>query len=164
MEDRLELVLQPLRNSQVDFDPRSTVESALSQEDATPWELLCDEGIEPKIFLAAASLFWPTLIEIDGLIFIKENYDKEQEKRLRETIPYNLIEETVNTTYLYDFFKGHPESIESSRVDILGRILEKSWTEWAERQFPGRHFEAKFCWYTPPDDDPGITLYQRGPA
>ena len=43
----------------------------------SPWESIHSRDDGPAVALAYAYVFWPELIEVDGFVLIKENYDSE---------------------------------------------------------------------------------------
>ncbi len=102
--------------------------------------------------IAAAALFCPDIIEIDGYIFIKQfwNIDNEEEslvyiKKLEKQfgLDKKKIEKYVNTWSLGDFFIGN-DSCNMNDIDVLrqfGNTLCYFWKIRLYQLFPNKQFE-----------------------
>ena len=97
--------------------------------------------------IAAAYLFCPEIIEIEGHIFIKEfcTYEEGEEtdflNELKEQyINKKDIEMSVNTYTLCDFFLGDNEQINSENVlTEFGKALVYFWKKRVDELFPNRN-------------------------
>jgi hypothetical protein len=100
------------------------------------------------------------MVEVEGFVFIAENFDEEYLSRVRSEVAPEQIEATINTTYLSDLFGA----VEGDRIvwQMLGERVRDSWKARAESLFPDREFSASFSWYSD-DGDPGVTICQIGP-
>lgn len=122
-------------------------------------------GCEGNFRLAAAYtlIFWPTFVEIDGMVF-RGSMDRfsldswltgcDDDK--------SCVEATANHLHIRDIhYRGCPDlSIE--RVVYLGNVLKQIYTAKLAAEFPGRSFVVEF--YEPPDqdiDEYQLTFYQR---
>jgi hypothetical protein len=129
----------------------------------SPWEFLGRRNEGPEIGLVYASVFWPELIDVQGLILLKEMYD---ESYLQETLAvcgYDQVESTINTVYLYNIFASECKNYVVGTWEALGSLICKTWHARAISQFPDRKFIVEFNWYI--DDgaelsDPGVTMRQ----
>jgi hypothetical protein len=124
------------------------------------WDVLYRHGAGAELAHAYARAFWPDLIEVEGLIFLAENFDQEYFERVRCDYGAGKAEETINTIYLQDLFGTTDVEIEKGVWEELGAILGEAWLNRATVAFPGRRFKTTFAWYTD-DGDPGITLFQE---
>ena len=112
----------------------------------------------PEEALIYSKLFWPDLIEVDGFVFLAENYDREYYDQVVRDYGASQVEETINTTYLYNLVGGKGE-YDTAVWEALGNTLCSIWKSRVRRQFPDKKVVVLFSWYTE-IDDPGITLYQ----
>lgn len=128
--------------------------------DFSLWDFLHCRAEGPELALAYSSVFWPDLIEVDGLVLVKENYDVEYFARVAADCSREKIEATINTTYLQDLFGADARVADEKLWTALGEILRDCWKARAEAQFPGREFVSTFAWYSD-DSDPGVTIYQK---
>jgi hypothetical protein len=122
------------------------------------WDLLHQRRIGLDSGLAMARVFWPRLVEVNGFVFLEENYDPEYLERLIHTVDRSKIEATVNTVYLDSLFSQDPEPSDS--WPVLGRVVCECWISRASLLFPGREFLAEFQWFSD-NADPGVTLQQK---
>jgi hypothetical protein len=119
-------------------------------------------GFGVEMGLLFGSLFWPELMEIDGHVFLRENFDESSYIQQKERMQGALLEQTINTTYLADILGSNsPLSSKPTPWEELGLQICECWVARANGCFPGRQFVANFAWYSE-DSDPGVTLYQRG--
>lgn len=123
------------------------------------WDFLYRRADGPELALAYSSVFWPELVEIDGFVLIKENYDADCLARVRAECGPENVEGRINTTYLQDLFGPGAEGADEWVWTALGELIRDAWKAHAEALFPGREFAATFAWYSE-DSDPGVTLYQ----
>ena len=97
--------------------------------------------------IAAAYLFCPEIIEIEGHIFIKEfcNFEEGEEIKFLNELKeqYNNkkdIEMSVNTYILCDFFLGNNEQINDENIfKEFGNALVYFWKRRVNELFPNRN-------------------------
>lgn len=123
------------------------------------WDYLRSRAEGPEVALAYVSVFLPDIVEVDGFILIKENYDAEYLARVVATCAREKVEATINTTYLQDLFGSGTEGVDFSVWTAIGELVRDCWKKRAESLFPDREFAATFAWYTE-NGDPGVTLHQ----
>lgn len=128
-------------------------------DDCSFWDFLRDRSGGPELALIYSSVFWPELIEVEGFVFLKENYDAAYFARVAAECGRENVEATINTTYLQDVFGVGEEWPDNSVWTALGELLRDSWKARAEALFPDREFATKFAWYSE-GGDPGVTFYQ----
>lgn len=113
----------------------------------------------PEEALLYSKLFWPDLVDVNGYVFLSENYDRDYFDEVVSEYGESKVEETINTTYLYNLVGGKTE-YENEVWEALGNVLCETWRQRAQYLFPERSFAVEFSWYSD-HDDPGVTLYQR---
>ena len=131
---------------------RSIIDKNIKKEfkDSNCYLSLMDYGTRQcKIdgLIAAAYLFCPEIIEIEGHIFIKEfcTYEEGEEieflNELKEQyINKKDIEMSVNTYTLCDFFLGDNEQINGENIfKEFGNALVYFWKKRVDELFPERN-------------------------
>jgi hypothetical protein len=92
--------------------------------------------------VALAGFFWPTFIDQNGCVLLKEKYDPELfrqwEAKLRGDRP--AIEAAINHVHLWDVFYGEAESVDDEALVYLADVLSKTWRSALREQFPSRSF------------------------
>ncbi len=116
----------------------------------------------PEEALAYFKLFWPDLIEVDGYVFLLDNYNQEYFDKTLSEYGHNKVEKTINTTYLY-YLVGGEADYEYEVWEVLGEMLCETWQRRASSLFPEKNIIVEFTWYSD-YDDPGLTLYQSDTA
>jgi len=112
----------------------------------------------PEEALLYSKLFWPDMVDVDGHVFLAENYNRDYFDKVVSEYGVSKAEETINTTYLYNLVGGKDE-FENEVWEALGNVLCETWKHRAQYLFPERSFAVEFAWYSD-HDDPGVTLYQ----
>jgi hypothetical protein len=122
-------------------------------------------GCEGNFRLAAAYalVFWPTFVELDGMVF-RGDMDRLTLESWLTSCDGNKssVEATANHLHIRDIqYLGCPDaSVE--RLVYLGNTLKEIYTAKLTTEFPERRFIVDF--YEPPDQDLTayqITFYQR---
>lgn len=141
------------------IDPKMLKVAKAAEGSFSFWEFIRSRGEGPAIALAYAHVFWPELIEIEGFILVKENYDPEYLSRVMAECSRENVEATINTTYLQDLFGADGTRADQEVWTKLGELVRDAWKAHAQSQFPDKEFAATFAWYSE-DGDPGVTLFQ----
>ena len=128
-------------------------------DDFSFWDYLYNRWDGPEVALAYSTAFWPELVEVEGFVLLKEQYEAEYLARVKANYGREKVEATINTTYLQDLFTDNTEGTDESVWTALGELLRDTWKARAEAVFPDREFATTFAWYTE-DSDPGVTLFQ----
>ncbi len=107
--------------------------------------------ISADLVIALARLLWPDFVEINGRVFLAEQYSEAKLHELR-TQGFNETE----AQYWMNLFSvdGLLGAQESSHPDYEGEfaaILECSWSAKLAMDYPGRHFMVR----TVQDEDAG---------
>ena len=129
-------------------------------EDFSFWDFLCDRPEGPELALAYSTAFWPELVEVEGFVLLKEQYEAEYLARVKADYGREKVEATINTTYLQYLFGVGAEDADVSVWTALGELLRDTWKARAEAVFPDREFTTTFAWYSEDNNDPGVTLFQ----
>jgi hypothetical protein len=140
-----------------------SVETAKSSN-RSAWDILYDRADGPQVATAYAKVFWPDLIEIDGYVLLAENCDRGYLNRIVAEHGREIVEATINTTYLPTVFGPGPTEVADAVWEELGRLVCEAWKARAEQLFPGRKFITEFQWYSEHEGDPGVTLRQAKPV
>lgn len=124
--------------------------------------------------LAAAfsALFWPQFVEVEGHVFLREQYVPERFEQWKREMPdRRTLESLVNHVHIAALFKDVDTSGQGllhegvGDVDLvplyeyLASVLMIFWRRALEAEFPGRQFE--FYSENPEGIDPTITFYQK---
>jgi len=118
--------------------------------------LVEDKKIDPRIFLDFSRFFWPSFIEVDGFIFLKEKFEENEYSRLvaKQSNP----EYWINIVMLDDYFSETSESEKWSRD--LAKSLIEIWGIKIIKDFPEKKVVFAFL-----EDkeygDIGLTFYQN---
>lgn len=118
--------------------------------------LIQDNKIDPDLFFNFLEVFWPTFINKNGYVFLKEQYSEEK---------FNtLINENANPEYwinlltVDDFFFQKEDGEEKSV--ILTQELVKTWEAKLKKEFPLISFTIE-CVRDEEYGDCGLTFYQN---
>lgn len=109
--------------------------------------------------LAFASLFWPDLVEVDGSVFIAEQYDATvyADWRTRLGDQPDAIERVMNHVHLSDLFHPASEDVPPEELDRLAGMMAETWRVALARQFPER--DGHVVLESEEDDGPVLTLF-----
>lgn len=114
--------------------------------------LIQDGKIDGNHLFDFLELYWPTFIEKDGYVFLKEQYTEEK---------YNSTEENhefwINFLGIDDYFINSKDSEKQSRD--LSKILAEIWRIKLKNDFPSLEFTVK-CLEDHEYGEYGLTFYQ----
>lgn len=113
--------------------------------------------IQPEALFNFLELFWPTFIQKDKYIFLKENFNEEYYRRLINENS-TRIEYWLNLFTVDDYFSDLPDADEKSI--LFSKFLVEIWQSKLEKDFPNLNFTVKFV----SDEefgDYGLTFYQE---
>jgi len=103
----------------------------------------------PLLALLYARLFWPEFVEIDGMVFLKETIeDEDDRRRLREAFEHyghdrTQTEKSFNLVELEDLFGTHAgETSDDEDHDLLER-LRQMWSARLSQLFPAQRFRVE---------------------
>lgn len=122
--------------------------------------------------LAVANLLWPTLVEVEGYVFIvKFHAQFSPESRLhalREQFgdDKRRIERFVNAWAMTDFFRSDqfasaPELGDEALLAAFGSALQLLWTLRLQTVFPDREFVVELGENIEGEDGLAITVYEK---
>ena len=102
-------------------------------------------------------LFWPTFVEIDGMVFWKEMIDANGVERVHSAYERygqdkTLTERSFNFIEVPELFAKDPEDVSGELLDELARTLCETWKARLESTFPEKRFAVDF---EPANDDTG---------
>jgi hypothetical protein len=102
----------------------------------------------PLLALLYGRLFWPEFVEIDGMVFLKETVeDDDDRRRLRQAFERygydrTQTEQSFNLVEVEDLFGNHAaETSEDEDNDLLEQ-LRQMWSARLSQLFPARHFRV----------------------
>jgi hypothetical protein len=116
--------------------------------------LVQDKKMDPEALLNFVELFWPTFIEKEGYVFLKETFSLEEYNRLKEE---DNPEFWINLLTVDDFFSEASDWQEKSQS--LSKSLVEMWRAKLEIDFPTLEFTVKYL-CDPDVGDYGLTFYQ----
>lgn len=119
--------------------------------------LIKDKKIETSDLFNFAELFWPTFLQINNFVFLKEKFKEEYYQRLQNE-KNQRIEYWLNFLTLEDFFSDLSDGDE--QATIFCKILVETWKAKLERDFPDLTFTVKFL-SDEENGDYGLTFYQK---
>lgn len=133
---------------------------------ATLLTYLLNQGtIEAAI--ACASLFWPEIVEDDGLVFLALYYRQDQVPKLRTRFADDKrqIERWLNAHSLREFFmfqqfKGDPAGADEELVSAFGQAMQHFWSLRLKTLFPTRTFIVELGDEIEGENGPTITFYE----
>jgi hypothetical protein len=133
---------------------------------ATLLDYLSNEGtLEAAI--AFAALFWPAIVEDEGLVILAKFYRPEQLPELRSRFANDpsRIERWVNAWALADYFRkqqfaGDPILDEDDALRAFGHALQLFWSLRLQALFPTRQFIVEVGDDLEGEDGPTITFYE----
>ncbi len=112
----------------------------------------------PLVALLYRELFWPTFVEIAGMVFwkgtVRDSNDVERVHRAFEEYDRDirLTERAFNFIEVPELFATDPEDVSRELLDDLTRTLCETWKARLESTFPEKRFVVDF---EPADDETG---------
>lgn len=143
------------------YDPYQQIETTMDKVYEKPsvytvlYWLIQDKKIEPKMVFDFLELFWPTFIQKDHHIFLKERFSEEEYKRLMKD--NSNPEYWINLLTIDDFFSELPDWQEQS--SFLAQKLVHMWAAKLKNDFPKVNFTVEYL-CNEENGDYGLTFYQ----
>lgn len=94
--------------------------------------------------VAFSELFWPRFVEVEGCVFLRENYERHSFERWREQFSGEIrrIEGMVNHVHLWDLFDSEEEEMPEAALEGLAEIIGLCWQGALRYHYPTRDFEV----------------------
>lgn len=127
-------------------------------DDVTDYLYFDDKG--PELALTYSKLFWPDLIEVEGLVLLSMNYTREYFDEVLTNYGAENVEGHINLCYLQYLIGTGEYDCDDEIWELLGETLCETWKQRAQYLFPEKSFVTEFAWYSDDIGDPGVTLYQ----
>ena len=123
-----------------------------SEKDTSGFNVLDFVGAFGSVLdaLMYSRLFWPEFIEIDGMVFLKDNTDDHEDRSRVEKVlndyggDRSQTEKSFNLTEIPSviFGQGIGESTEEED-EILAALLCEMWSARLKAVYPSRHFKVE---------------------
>ncbi len=111
-------------------------------------------------FLAYVELVWPSLIVLDGCIFIESLFDRERYKSLTKTCKNQTeVQKFMNYIDLSQIFTQADENVSDELLLYLGHSLQKAWEAKMKQEFPNRKFTVALENHLNDSSDCELNLY-----
>jgi hypothetical protein len=117
--------------------------------------LIQDGKIDPKDLFKFAELYWPTFVERDRYIFLKEQFSEEEYDELVKR--GNNPEYWINLLTIDEFFSELPDG--EDQAIALVKTLAEMWRAKLKKEFPDMNFAIE-CLWNEEYGDCGLTFYQ----
>ena len=129
-------------------------------ESLTLWDYVTANA-DIEIVGAAATLFWPAVIEHEGCILLQDQFSEPAFAQWRNYYQGDIpaIERMMNHLHLVDLFVNSYEQESLPTLDFVGQIMARCWRSALHEQFPDRQFEVEYA-ANLQDDGPTITFFQ----
>jgi len=111
--------------------------------------------IDPELLFTMLEIFWPTFIEKDGYVFLKDRFSKDYYNRLVDE--GFKIEYWINLLTIEHFFPEMDDWEEKS--SLFAQALVPIWEAKLQRDFPEIKFTVKYL-CDEEVGDYGLTFYQ----
>lgn len=120
--------------------------------------LIQDKKIEPDALFDFLEFYWPTFLERDGYVFLKEKFSEDEYAILTKQ---NVnVEYWMNLLTVDDFFS---EIEDEEKAITLVKALVEIWQAKLNRDFPSISFTVGFL-QDEEYGDYGLTFYQNSDA
>jgi hypothetical protein len=102
------------------------------------------ERMNPEMLLGFMQLLWPEVVEVDGRIFLADEYSKtvgewkQTEAFRRGGMP--AVQALVNHVHVEDLFYTVSGGVSSDNLCFVACVLGAAWRGRLETEFPDRHF------------------------
>ena len=126
----------------------------------------------PLEALMYSRLFWPEFVEIEGMVFLRETMeDEDDHERLADAFKrygddrtqtekaFNLVEVPA---LLFSSYEAYRQTTEEEAL-WLARRLAEMWRACLHQKFPGRNFVVEVLEEDTGLDTVGVIFYQRRP-
>jgi hypothetical protein len=121
--------------------------------------------VDIESMLAASSVYWPTIIQDEGHVFIAEFYTPGLEPLKKQfDNDKQRIERFVNAWSLAEFFltEAYTPSVESDEIlTTFGEVLRFFWSLRLSTLFPNRHFVVEVGEEIEGESGLAITFYEE---
>jgi len=120
----------------------------------TVFWLIQEHKIEPEALFDFQELFWPSFIEIDNYVFLKENFSEEKYKKCnqQETDPEYWINLLTIDEYFSELSDWREKSIS------FAKSLVSIWNAKLKQEFPKKKFSVQFV-HSDDVGDYGLTFF-----
>jgi hypothetical protein len=129
-------------------------------ESLTLWDYVTAKA-DIEIVGAAATLFWPTVIDREGCIILQNQIRESAFAQWRDYYQGDIpaIERMMNHVHLVDLFVNSYDQESLTTLDFIGQIMARCWRSALHEQFPALQFEVEYA-ANLEDDGPTITFFQ----
>ena len=127
----------------------------------TLWNYLDVRG-DYELAAAFSKLFCPDFVEVDGYVFLAEQFDHANFEQWRQQFADDRksVEAVINHVHIDDLFNnGSRADYQPELVEYLGRVLVVCWRRALQELFPPRQFTFE-CSAQPDEAGPTITFFQ----
>lgn len=133
----------------------------LQKEPFTLWNYI-DARSDVELAAAFSKLFYPDFVEIDGQIFLAEQYSENALDQWRQYFDGDKqkVEQMINHVHIIDLFNNNASDVYKPELyEYLGKVLTVCWNHALQDMFPTKQFVME---YTTDDQEygPTITFYQ----
>ncbi len=110
------------------------------------------------------TVFWPSLYEHDGCIFVGGKPDEENYQSWLKSTEGNKksVEAVLNHVHIIDLFQGNDTPPTEEQIIYIGNVLKDIWSYKAKVEFPERDISIEFYEGTKDDlVEYQVTLFQN---
>jgi hypothetical protein len=138
-------------------------EWAEGNESFTPLTWLYAKS-ELETAVAFTALFWPDVIERDGVVLLRAFFDPRVYEEWRNKLgdDKSAIERVMNHRHVGDLLPG-ADRVGFSNLRYLGQVLAGTWRARLACAFPDRRFEV-ICDDDPENEEVTVTFWQIRPG
>ena len=111
-------------------------------------------GTGTDVFFAFLELLYPTFIEHEGYVFLKENFNSDYVQRLKSE--HAPVEYWMNLLTVDDYFNDDEDGEERSQT--LAKAMVEIWQMKLKKEFPLREFVVEYL-EDKETGDYGLTFY-----
>jgi hypothetical protein len=139
------------------------------ERDTTNWDwsdFMYAEG-SPVLALWYSRLFWPEFVEVDGMVFLKESMeDEDDHRRLKEAIARyggdrKQVEQAFNRVEVETLFTPRADDASDEEYEALVRRIAEMWSSKLHQQFPDRRFAIEVDLEVPTTGELAVIFYQQ---
>jgi hypothetical protein len=125
-------------------------------EELTIWNYI-NMRADLDLAVAFSKLFWPDFVEIDGCVFLKQQFSLASYERWKAALKGNRksLEITMNSVRMFDLFMNSDLVLESQNInqsiphdstlqEFLGQVLAKCWKYALQDLFPEKNFVVRY--------------------
>lgn len=108
------------------------------------WDYLAEQG-GASLAVACSYLLWPSLVEVNGCVILKERFEPanfhEWWVKLSGNVPQ--VEGIINHVHLWDIFDPNEDDLPDGTLDELARVIARCWECALSEAYPSRSFEVR---------------------